>query len=77
VITEYPELSTVEVVPLDLQGKHDGCQLEVMSGIVSLMHLELPQSVGHCLLLLHQHIAQPQVGGITVNLKGFSNVRDY
>ena len=59
VIVEYPKLGTVEIVPLDLQGKHYGCQLHVMSRVVSLMHLKLPRSIRHHLLLLHQHTTKP------------------
>jgi len=46
-IAEHTKLGAVEVVPPDLQGKHNSRQLLVMSGVVSLMYLELPRKVGH------------------------------
>jgi len=45
-------------MPPDLQGKYDGCQPQVMSGVVSLMHLKLPRSIHRRLFLLHQHAIQ-------------------
>jgi len=41
-IIEHTKLGTIEVMPPDIQSKHYGCQLQVMSGVVSLMNLKLP-----------------------------------
>jgi len=74
---EHTKLDTVEIMPPNLQGKHNSPKLQVMSGIVSLVHFELPQSICHRLLFLHQNTTKSKMRGITVNLKGFTNIRDH
>jgi len=41
-ITEHTKLSTLKVVSPNFQGKYYSRQLQVMSEVVSLMHLKLP-----------------------------------
>ena len=76
-VTKHTKLCTIKIVPPDLQGKHNSCQLQVMNGVVSLMHLELPRRICHRFLFLHQNTTKPKMRCVTVDLKWFPNIRNY
>src|ERR1044072_5471134 len=57
-ITENCERTSIQIVPPNLESIHYRSQLQVMSGIVLLVSLQLSRSISYCSSLLHHHTTQ-------------------
>src|ERR1043165_7721286 len=60
---------TVQVMSPNFQRENHCTQLQVMSGVVLFVHLELTRSVRNHVLALHQHATETMNRSITVNNK--------
>src|ERR1043165_1483484 len=58
---------SVQVMSPNFQREDHGTQLQVMSGVVLLVHLELTRGIRNHLLALHQHATETMNRSITVN----------
>ena len=57
------------------KSMHNSRQLEVMSGVVLLVGLQLARGISHNFLLLHQHCTKPLKRGIVEDLERFGFIR--
>ena len=58
VVSVYVAFLAVQVMPPDLQSKHHCAEFQIMSGIVSLVSLELSGSIDNDFPMLHQYTTQ-------------------
>src|ERR1043165_6194413 len=66
---------TVQVMSPNFQRENHCTQLQVMGGVVLLVHLELTRSIRNHFLALHQHATETMNRSITVNNEIISALR--
>src|SRR5262249_12754159 len=65
-ISEHLELLAIQIVPPDLKGINNSCQLKIMGRIIELMVLQLTGCISYYLPMLHKHTAQAKQRSICI-----------